>query len=240
VKRYFGATGEYAFSEEEDASDSYAAFVSYGSGGLSQVGGLAFGPDGDLYVSDYGIGNMPGSVLRYHGQTGEFLEPFVTPGAFSKYGRVHPGKILFGPDGNLYVLDFQGSQILRFQGPFGAKPGSPMGKFTTISKPIAAVFGPTGYLYAASYTVKSVVVYQGPFGSSPGKLAQSAYTIKNGNPTGMAFGPDGRLYVAGSERSSLTPFELYDFGLLKRRGADFASIPAPGPFVFSSVPRATQ
>jgi sugar lactone lactonase YvrE len=69
------------------------SFVSPRSGGLQAGIGLAFGPDGNLYVAD-SIGN---AILRYHGQSGAFL------GVFATNNWLYPNGITFGPDGNLYA-----------------------------------------------------------------------------------------------------------------------------------------
>ena len=66
ILRYDGTTGAFIDS-----------FVAMGSGGLSSPRPLIFGPDGNLYVGDYGNG----SVLRYNGKTGVFIDQFVTPGS---------------------------------------------------------------------------------------------------------------------------------------------------------------
>jgi hypothetical protein len=52
-------------------------FVASGSGGVSTPRDFAFGPDGHLYISSYGTGE----VLRYDGNTGAFLGQFTPPSA---------------------------------------------------------------------------------------------------------------------------------------------------------------
>jgi DNA-binding beta-propeller fold protein YncE len=73
VLRFNGTTGEFI-----------DAFVPAGSGGLAGLGGLVFGPDGNLYVNA-NTGNpnphAPGSVLRYDGRIGDFLDVFVPAGS---------------------------------------------------------------------------------------------------------------------------------------------------------------
>ncbi len=44
-------------------------FVESGRGGLDTPRGLDFGPNGDVFVSNFGADN----VLRYDGETGEFM-----------------------------------------------------------------------------------------------------------------------------------------------------------------------
>src|SRR5450432_386835 len=49
------------------------AFVSSGSGGLSDPRGITFGPDGNVYVTGFTVdsaGNTAGHVFRYNGTTG--------------------------------------------------------------------------------------------------------------------------------------------------------------------------
>ena len=77
VLRYDGVTGTYVDT-----------FVASGSGGLSSPADLAFGPDGNLYVSCY-VGNQ---VLDYDGSSGAFLG-VVASGLAAPYG------ITFGTDG---------------------------------------------------------------------------------------------------------------------------------------------
>jgi PEP-CTERM motif len=49
---------------------------------LSLAAGLAFGPDGNLYVSSPGFTTtQPDMILRYNGTTGEFIDTFASGGA---------------------------------------------------------------------------------------------------------------------------------------------------------------
>jgi hypothetical protein len=107
ILRYDGATG--AFLGE---------FVPSGSGGLDYPGALTFGPDGNLYVSVFALGEGD-RVLRYQGPNGRspgaFIDAFVPPGSG---GLIAPLGLLFGPDANgdghqdLYVVSAELSEGL--------------------------------------------------------------------------------------------------------------------------------
>ena len=80
-------------------------------GGLQGARDLRFGPDGNLYVSDF----TNDDVLRYNGITGAFMDVFA-----SGSGLDGPTDLRFGPDGNFYVGSTAGEPaILRFNGQTG-------------------------------------------------------------------------------------------------------------------------
>lgn len=84
---------------------------------------LAFGPEGTLYV----ISSRPTRVLRYDGNSGEFLDEFIPRGA----GGLRGGQTLvFGPDGNLYIPSFWTDNVPRFDG----KTGSFIDMFVTYDR----------------------------------------------------------------------------------------------------------
>jgi hypothetical protein len=88
--------------------------VTVGSGGLEACGGMAFGPDRNLYITD----NTRNSVLRYDGTTGAFLDVFIPANG----GGLLGGSALAfdSSDGGLYIANFYAGNVLRFNGKTGA------------------------------------------------------------------------------------------------------------------------
>ena len=87
-----------------DAGEYLGDFVVPGAGGLELPDGMDFGPDGNLYVAS----SDSDQVLRFNGQTGEFMDAFVDTGLNA------PGNLKFGPDGFLYVCNKNEGEVLRF------------------------------------------------------------------------------------------------------------------------------
>ena len=85
------------------------------NGGLDLSSGLAFGPDGNLYVGSLNTDE----VLRYDGTSGAFLGAFVASGSGGLNGP-GAGGLIFRPDGLLYVLSRATSSVLRYDAASGA------------------------------------------------------------------------------------------------------------------------
>jgi len=137
ISRFDGLTGEYR-----------GDFVPAGSGGIVHPVAHVFGPGGrggkrlDLYVAE----RSSASILRYDGETGEFLGAFVASGSG---GLEFPLGLVFGPDGDLYVADGGATApaVLRFEGPASRSPGAFLGEFVPpgsggLLQPWALLFGP--------------------------------------------------------------------------------------------------
>ena len=69
--------------------------------------GLAFGPNGNLYVLD----TLQAVVDEYDGLTGDYIRAAVAPG---NGGIDTPTDMAFGPDGSLYVASGGSGEVVRF------------------------------------------------------------------------------------------------------------------------------
>jgi hypothetical protein len=162
---------------------------------------LAFGPDGDLYLST-NAGKLPSEVLRFDSNTGAPKGMFIPTGSGGLQGD---NCILFGPDGNFYAAGSDLPGILRFNGTTGAfrdvfVPSYPHGNFVN---PRSLAFGPDGDLYAIATAPGQpsenatdpdrIVRYDGVTGALLGEFI--APNAEMGRPISMAFGPEGNLYV---------------------------------------------
>ena len=84
------------------------------SGGLFTPSSMAFGPDGNLYITGGTFGKL--GVRRYNPTTGAFIDLFAKTGN----DNFSPVGITFGPDNNLYVATQNASNVMRFKYPTGA------------------------------------------------------------------------------------------------------------------------
>ena len=191
VERFDGQTGQ-----------SKGSFVIPGSGGIDVPNGMAFGPDGNLYVAS----SDTGQILRYDGQTGAIIGSgvFASTGTFSQ-----PRFIAFGPDGNLYVGDTGPlDRILKFDGLSGAlietfvAPGE-----GGMGTPYGMAFDADGNLYVASFDTDEILKFDSNGDVVPGGPFIAAGTGGLDNPRGLTIGPDGMLYVANGASESILRFD---------------------------------
>lgn len=181
VNRFDAATGA-----------ALGQLIPLGSGGLSyNRWGMAIGPNGNVFVASDGTN----TINEYNPATGAFVTTFITlDGSTTTFGN---SAFTFGPDGDLYVANKD--QVLRYdqQGNFLGVAVRADGHHQEVSD---LLFGPGNKLYVGSDALDqngtgNVTVYDGATGGYLGELAPA---LSNGldGVGGMAFGPDGKLYVS--------------------------------------------
>lgn len=137
VLRYYGPRS--AVTGERPAPQQAGAV--YAAGIVRRPWGIAFGPDGHLYVAN-ASGSSP-AIVRVDG-------PFsATPGAARELVAVGAFfDVAFGPDGNLYAA---GRGAVRR---YDIVTGETMGDFTrgyALAETRGIAFGPDGLLYVSNY-----------------------------------------------------------------------------------------
>ncbi|MBO3459401.1 NHL repeat-containing protein [Aetokthonos hydrillicola Thurmond2011] len=194
-------------------------FVPPGSGGLNDADGLAIGPDGNLYVASY----LGGSILRYNGKNGKFIDTFVPAGSGvpGTPGLQRPTALTFGPNGNLYVSNYlsespnepevsvsPNDNVLEFDGKTGAfiQAFLPPIDQSPSEGPLALTFGPDGYLYVTASKLNSVLRYNPTNGAFIDSFIPSG-SAGLANPTGLAFGKNGNLYVSNFGGNNILEFD---------------------------------
>ncbi|HVT13395.1 MAG TPA: SMP-30/gluconolactonase/LRE family protein [Fimbriimonadaceae bacterium] len=150
--------------------------------------------DGYLYVGDAN----DGSIARFDATTGAYLDRQAMPG----FGN--PAGMAFGGDGNLYVADQFNGAIDRFNGATGAFMDAfvPQGSGSNpLFSPNAVAFGPDGNLYVGDFG-SGGQSFINRYNGTTGALIDQFVAPGDGPfggiyyPTGMTFGPDGKLYVS--------------------------------------------
>jgi uncharacterized repeat protein (TIGR01451 family) len=186
---YIGDFANNSVSKYSPDGTLIGTFIPPGSGGLSGPRALIFGPDGKLYVSSSYMDNR---VLQYDGTTGAPLGAFVTNGLG---GLANPHGLVFDSSGNLYAASSGNNKVIEYD-----PSGNYVRVFTSgggLNFPFDLKFLPGGDLLVTGFGSFDVRRYDGSTGTYKGVFGQADQTHGGLiNPSGMAFGPDGNLYVA--------------------------------------------
>jgi WD40 repeat protein len=165
--------------------------------GLDNPNGIAFGPDGNLYV---GLGDV-GRVMIFDGASGAFLRDFVTPEASG--GNVGARAIAFLPGGDLLVDSGGSSQVLRYE----AGTGRFKGVFASgdgLNGPVGLTVASDGTVYVGGALDNRVHVYD-PSGQPVRVYAPPA---GQSNVTGVLLDRRGHLLVAHSVSNTVRSIDL--------------------------------
>ena len=164
-----------------DTNSHVGTFVRAGSGGLDGPAGLAFGPDGNLYVTS----SRTGQILLFDGRTGAFLDTFVDAGRLAE-----PVALTFDADGSLVVADRRNDVVERFDGATGEWLET-FAAFDPGASPSDLLWTSAGNMLVALEGAGRVDELDGVTG---GVIRSVATDVAE--PTGIAIGPDGYLWVA--------------------------------------------
>jgi DNA-binding beta-propeller fold protein YncE len=178
------------------------------AGPLDEPSGILFGDDGHAYVASFALD----SVLRYDARSGAFQGVFVSGGLGGLNGP--DAGMAFGPTGELFIPSYFTNRIKRY----AAADGAFLGDFATqasagIVRPRMIAFPGDGFAYVVSEANDRVVLLDAATGAFVRNLvSDEPATPQNETggldaPSAVAFGPDGRVYVASLATNAVLRYE---------------------------------
>jgi sugar lactone lactonase YvrE len=220
--------------------------------------GLAFGPDGRLYVGDNGSDKIfavspDGSAEVFVDGEGGLSDvdglTFGPKGNLYAAGRdngevvvidpngnavdwLDPGKpnaIGFAPDGTIMVTDQNLGRVVLYNNQ-NVEVGL-IGDAQLTSYCGNPVWGPGGNIYVGNYGSGNIAVF-GPDGNFIGTISNGSM----GGPYGLALGPDGRIYVAdyGTDSVVVLGSDLALENAFTHEDLTYPAYVAVAPYVFKA------
>jgi hypothetical protein len=171
-----------------------------------ELRGMAFGPDGLLYVCQ--AHKTESKILAFaataNGSHTRAFEGVFAAGSSSP-GLLHPYQPIFDADGNLYVSSQDTNVVTGYYGPKSTAPGKEM----PLSTFLQAQY-PTGTFNSGTFVpAESADPGVPTFTSVPGHLGGLALTSNGSTHSvrGIAFDNSGRLYVADEAKDRVNVYD---------------------------------
>ena len=147
---------------------------------------LIFGPDENLYVASFDTDE----ILRFDGQTGEFIDVFASSGGLN--GPI--GMVFDKSNSRFFVSSYNSDQIFQYDSNTGEFQKVLVQDNTLfLQKPGSLILGPDNHLYVSSTTTNQVLKYD-----LDGNLLDQFVVDKSGGlyrPKDLGFDNEGNLCV---------------------------------------------
>lgn len=190
--------------------------------GLHHPFDVTFGPDGHLYVPSQDtnvVGRYfgpdtthvaPGTPMPHPEALEGVKEKHLLPGTFVPSHELAPSGVrtvrraIFGPDGDLYVADRDTHSVKRYDGERGTLLREY--RHDELTTPVHLLFHDEGgVLLVGSRDEHAVFAIDTETGQITTFVQPSAGGLQK--PSGMAFGPDGKLYVCSRDSRQVLRFD---------------------------------
>ena len=192
--------------------------------GLAHPFDVVFGGDGHLYVPSQDTNvvgryfgpeakeGAPGAPMPHPEALRDADPKHILPGTFVPSHKHTPApegvrtvrRAVFGPDGDLYVVDRDADSVKRYRGDSGAFQREY--RHADLTRPVHAAFRPRdGALLVGSRDGDAVLAIDVASGEVATLVESRAGGLRA--PAGMAFGRDAKLYVASRESKQILRFD---------------------------------
>ena len=201
----FTESAVHKYSETNDLPVTPSSTLNVGAAGVTFTSGVTVDPQGNVYVSSLGTGQ-----IFYFDSSGNPLpgtDGGATPGLFATLPEVAPGvqpaaaAIHWHAD-HIYVGDLYSNAVYRF-GPEGGNTPEAAAILPVVDQPAAFTWGPNGNMFVAGYSTGTVYQFSDSTTStdyiSGGTLQQ---------PGGLLFDPvSGNLLVSNTGSNSIDLYQ---------------------------------